>query len=289
MHTIPYLRTQTELLADIEALVRDTSNARWSEAEIYLAINMALLTWADKVKLPYLYTISGGYTAETYEYDLPAYIRPPIYPEVYRLEPYYEEWPITAGRHWQELPGWELVPNDSGTLTLRVYHPRTLEGQLWFYAPNSRVPLTPPTTSGSTSSTATTMTLDSAVDVDDVGIVKCEAEYMAVAVTGRAAATTTLTILQHGLYGSTAATHNSGSTVTWCVGADTLSLYQLLYNQARSILAQMPLFGGSTKERAEYEKLMGYYQQLADEYWQRYAPARPSTSIRLNRKVFALR
>lgn len=284
--TTPYLRTQTELLADIEALIRDSSNVRWTEAEIYRAINLALLTWHDKVKFERTYTITDGWVAGTYAYTLPAYVRPPIFPELLRQLPNNEWGAVTGTSRWQDVVGWELVGN-----SLRLYAaPRTGQGQVVFYAPNSRVPLpTLPTTNAQIVAADTSVTMGSAVDIDDVGYVKINAEYISYTGVTRASATTTLLNLTRALNGSTAATHNSGSTVTWCVAADSMSLYSFLYDQVRSILSGLPLSDGSTHERLNYEKMMGYFENRAAIFWQQYHPIRRTSPLTLNRRALSLR
>lgn len=289
--TLPYIRTQKQILDDLEALIRDTANGRFTELEIYLAVNQGLTRWADKVKVLYLYNLPGSYAAGTKEYTLPAYIRPPIFPEVHLPSPYYEHAIESYSYEWRDLVGWDMQPNGAGANVLTVYNPRSEAGRVWFYAPNSRVPTTNPlpTTSGSTSDTATSMTLGSAVDIDDVGTVKVGAEYLSYAGVTRNAATTVLNNLVRGLYGSSPATHDSASTVTWCVAADRLSLYDQLHNQARAVLAAMPQFNASTHERAIYQQLLQYFQQQADAYWQTYSQPRRQAPVRLNRATFAFK
>lgn len=287
--TTPYIRTQAELLADIEALIRDTSNARFTDAEIYRAINHALMVWADKVKLLYQYALPNGFAAGTKEYTLPRYIRPPIFPEIYLPNPYFEHAVESYSYEWRDVQGWDLQPDGATTSTLTVYNPRSELGQVWFYAPNSRVPTTSPTTNESITDTGVTLRLNGHVDIDDVGIIKVDAEYISYTGVGRVGATTLLSGLVRGLYGTTAASHEASTTVLWCVGADTLSLYNQLYNQVRAVLAEMPQFDGSTHERSIYQQLMGYYQNLADEYWATYAPQRRVAPQRLNRASYAFR
>lgn len=289
--TVPYLRTQTELLADIEALQRDPTNLRWSDAEIYRAINQAMMTWFDKVKLPRAYTITDGFVASTYGYDLPSYMRPPIFPQLSRRIP-FDEYRLSESTTstWQDVPGWETEPNSSGGLTLKLLGaPRTMDARVLWYAPNSRVPLTIPTTSGSTAANATSLLIGSAVDVDDTGYVKVDAEYMSYSGVTRAASTTTLLNLVRALNGSAAAIHNTASNVTWCVAVDTMRLYELLYDQVRSILNALPLTDGGTHEVSRYEKMMGYYKQLADQYWPIYKPVRKTHNLTLSRRALSLR
>lgn len=289
--TIPFLRSQTELLADIEAQMRDTNNERWSEAEIYRAINQALLTWKDKVTNPFVFTITGGWLGSDYDYVLPNYVRPPLYPQLKRLVP-YNEYDIldSSTSTWQNLVGWELESDGAGGLAIRWSGPpRTLDGRVLFYAPNSRVPLTLPVTSGSTAADATTVVLSTVVDVDDVGFVKIEGEYKAYAGLTRGTSTTTLLNIVPALYGTSAAVHDSGSTVTWCVGVDNMGLYYLLYRQVKALLNEYKLVHGGVQETSRYEKMMGYHQGMADTWFATYKPSRPSPKLVLNRKAVLLR
>ena len=286
----PYIRSQSDLLAELNVLVRDGSNTRWTAAEKYAALNQVLMTWAELVKLEHIYTISGGWQAATYEYALPSYVRPPIYPELLRRVPDIAYTVLGVTTKWQDVPGWELVSDGNGGQVIRLSAPpRTLDGQVAFYSPNSRVPTTIPVTSGSTSSTATTMLISTAIDIDDVGYIKCESEYIAYYGVTRGASTTTLNNLIRGLNGSTAATHAGGSSVYWCVGVDDLRLWRLLFDQWKSSLAELFLQDGGTHERAAYQQNLGFYSQLAANFWAGYSPKRRSSGPIANPRVSAFR
>lgn len=289
--TVPYLRTQSELLTELGVKMRDTGHTRWTSAEKYAALNEVLMTWHEMVRFPHIYTISGGWVASTYDYALPAYVRPPVHPQLLRRLPYDEFFVESTTSSWQDIPGWEVEPDGSGASVLRLYAPpRTLEGRVLFYAPNSRVPTgTLPTTSGSTAADATTMLLGSAIDVDDTGYVKVNAEYMMYAGVTRAAAATTLLNLVRALNGSSAAIQATASTVTWCVAMDTLSLDSLLFNQWMSYMHAYFLQDGGVHERANHEKSMGWYQQMADAFWPSYRPIRKSSGLTLSRRALSLR
>jgi hypothetical protein len=289
--TIPYLRTQTELLTEVKVLVRHSVSTRWSDAEYYSALNGVLYTWAEHVKMPFVYTLSGGWLAHDFDYALPSYIRPPIFPQLLRKVPHDDYVTDSLTSTWQDIPGWELEPDGSGGNVLRLHAPpRTQEARVLFYAPNSRVPTgSLPTTSGEISSTATSVVLGSAVDIDDVGHIKINAEYISYAGVTRAASTTTLLNLVRGLNGSAAATQATASTVTWCVGMDTLGLMRLLFDQWISYLHAYYLQDGGTHETDRHEKSMGYYAQLAMNFWPTYAPVRKRHKLTLNRKSYMLR
>jgi hypothetical protein len=288
--TIPYLRTQTELLTEMKVKARLGSTGRWTDAEYYSALNDILYTWADHVKLPRVYTITDGFQASEFGYDLPVYIRPPIIAQLSRRKPYYEYQIESTTSTWQEAPGYAVEPNDSGGLTLRLFSPpRSVEARVLYFAPNSRVPLTLPVTSGSTSSTATSVLLSTVVDCDEVGTIKINSELMHYSGKDVTTSTTTLNNLVRALSGTVAATHDTGSTVTWCIGMDTMSLQSLLFNQWRSAMAQYYIMDGGTHEISRYEKALGYYDQQAANYFATYKPQRPKPGLGLNQKAFGLR
>lgn len=288
--TIPYLRSQADLLAEVKVLTRLGTSGRWEDTELYAALNQVLMTWADKVLIPHVYTISGGWVAGTYEYALPAYARPPYFVELKRSVPYNNYVADSLTSHWQEVPGWEVISDGAGGQVIRLFNPpRTVDGQVHYYSPNSRVPSAVPTTSGSTSSTATTMLLGSAIDVDDVGYVKCESEWMAYYGVTRGSATTTLNNLVRALFGTTAATHAGSTSCYWGVAVDTPSLWRVLYDQWRSVIAAMYLNDGGTHETERYEKMLGYYDQVALNFWAGYRPHRKTASVGLNQRAYSLR
>jgi hypothetical protein len=287
--TIPYLRTQSELLTEIKAKTRLGATARWDDDQYYYALNEILYTWADHVKLPRIYTITDGFQASEYGYDLPAYIRPPVIPQLLRRKPYHEYQIESTTSSWQEPPGYEVEPNATGGLTLRLFAPpRSVEARVLYFAPNSRVPLTLPTSSGEIMADAVDLALDDVVDVDDVGTVKIDGEYISYSGIERTLSTTVLLNLVRGLNGSAAATHED-ATVNWCVGMDTMSLQGLLFNQWRSFMAAYFIQDGGTHEISRYEKALGYYDQMAANYFATYKPQRPKPGLGLNQKAFGLR
>lgn len=289
--SIPYLRSQADLLTEIKAKVRLGSTSRWSDAEFYHALNEVLYTWSSYVKLPHLYTIVGGWQADTFEYALPDYARPPFVPELLRRIPHEDHVADNLTQRWQEVPGWDVLADGSGGQVIRLHAPpRTVEGRVWFYAPNSRVPTgSAPTTSGSTSDTATTMTIGSAIDVDDVGYIKVNAEWLSYAGVTRGASTTVLNNLVRGLYGTTAATHNTSSNVYWGVAMDDMRLLAILFDMWKTLLHAYYIQDGGVHETGRHEKAMGYYDQKTLNFLATYKGKRQSQGLTLNRKVFALK
>jgi hypothetical protein len=290
--SIPYLRSQVDLLAELNVAVRDGSNVRWTAVEKYAALNQVLQTWADKVMLPHRTTITDGWVSGTQDYALPSYARPPFYPELLRSVPFYNYVSESLANNWQDVPGWEVVPDGSGGQVLRLFSPaRNVEARVSFYAPNSRVPTTIPVTTGSTSASATTTVIstDIGAAIDDVGYIKCEGEWMGYAGVDRTATTTTLNNLTRALYGTAAAVHAGGSSVAWGVAMDDGRLHRLLLDMWRSALHSYFIQDGGTHERGMHEKGLGYYDSLAAWLQTSYRPKRQSQGLILNSKVFALR
>jgi hypothetical protein len=288
--SIPYLRTQAELLTEMKVKTRLGTPARWTDPEYLHALNEVVYTWSDHVKLPRLYTLPEGWRPSQYEYALPSYIRPPLIPQLLRRRPYTDYAVEATTASWQDLPGWETEGNATGGLTLRPHAPpHGLQGRVLYYTPNSRVPLTVPVTSSTVNPTDTIVSLTGAVDVSDCGHIKIEAEYMSYAGVLRDAATTTLTNIVHGLYGSTAATHLPGVQVQWVIAMDTMSLQALLFNQWRAYMAAYFLQDGGSHELSRFEKSLGYYDSLAANYFMTYKSQRRRPGLTLNSKTYALR
>lgn len=290
--TLPYLRTQAELLTEVKVKTRLGSPAKWSDTEYYTALNEIIMSWADKVQLPHVYTISDGFLAGEFEYDLPSYIRPPIFPELLRRLPYRDFLVESTTTRWQEVTGFDVSPNSSGGLTLRLYAPpRAGEAQIVWYAPNSRVPLDLAACDlfSGVSTSATTLTIDAVVDVDDVGYVKINTEWIGYAGVTRGSATTTLNNLVRGVNGTTAATHQTNDDVFWGVGFDDVRLMKLLHDQWRAYMAAYFLQDGSVHETERYEKQMGFYEQAAVNFWPTYKPHRRTYNMTLGSKALVLR
>lgn len=289
MDTIPYLRDQASLLAEAKVKTRLGSTNRWTDAEYYTALNEVLLTWADHVKMPHIYTIASGWQASTYDYALPSYVRPPIRAELLRRIPYYEYEVESTTATWQEVPGYDVKPDGEGGQVLHLFAPpRSVDARIIYYSPNSRVPTTVPSTTGVLDDDDTSVQIDEAVDVDDVGFIKIGSEWMSYQGVTRGASTTTLNNLTRGLNGTTAAQHLNGVDVLWGVAADTLSLYKLLFDQWKAYLHAYYIQDGGTHETGRHEKAMGYYDQMAANYFATYRPQRRRGGLTLNRKTFAM-
>jgi hypothetical protein len=101
----------------------------------------------------------------------------------------------------------------------------------------------------------------------------------------RGSTTTVLNNLVRGLYGTTAAVHNTASTVYWGVSVDDMRLYNQLYDQVQAYLYRRLISDGSVHESGRYQGLMQYAQERADVFWRMYAPVRPAPVLTFNRKM----
>ena len=264
--------------------MRDTAPARWTAAETYRCLNEALLLWGHKATMARLYTVSGGWVAGDFDYDLPVYMRGAIRPQQRRIRDRFIELPVSDATTytWVDVGGWEIEPNATGGSTLRLTAPYSVEGRIIWFGPNGAVPVTVPTiTTANIDSDDTSVILSAAVDVEDSGIVKIDSEYIAYSGVTRGTSTTTLSNLVRALYASTAATHTTTTSVYWCVGAGDLRFFSGLYDQIRANLHQMFLTNGAESEKRIHEKMMVKLEQAANQKMSMIAPEHPAPRMRL--------
>lgn len=225
------------------------------------------------MSIPQLYNLPSGFTAGTYEYTIPSYVGNNFRP--YIKSAITNQFGIVLDSDdtytWTELTGWTVEPQTDGTRKLRLYStPYTDDGRLIWYAPNGPVPAqaTLPTLGANISTTtATTLTLTAApsTPVGETGYLKIDNEYMFYAGVNRS--TWVLSNLVRGLFGSTAATHNSAATVNWCIAVDDDRLWTQLEEQSVARLHYLLLHRGTVEDRDNHERIMGWAQDRADKFW----------------------
>lgn len=270
------VRSQTDLANELEILLDDTSNARWSVAQHYAAINHGLMDWGRRVLVPYLYTLPTGFTAGTSEYALPAYMDgfirlQQLMPVAPMTEPTGEE----TDSVWVDVDFHNTYPTSTGGRNLRLnYDPMSVSARIIWYAPNSMVPLTAtlPVTSAEIAGGATSVTLTTKPTIGKSGYIKIDAEWISYAGVTEAATTLTLTNLVGGLFGTTAATHSSGATVTWGVAVHRTDLFAQLQYRCLAFLMALKLNNIAPTERMNYRDQMLYYTQRADDMLRSVAP-----------------
>ena len=216
----PVVRTQAQLLADVEARLRDTGNSRWTDAELMRAINDGLTAWHGRVLTPFLYafTLTEGERV----YALPAYMTELMLVQAERGQD-TDVW-------WTDLQ-FDVEPDGEGGQQLRlVKKPAAGDGRIIWWGANGHLPATAPTVhTGGITDASTSLTLSASVDVGRSGYVKVGAEVMAYAGTTDDGTRTTLTNLTRGALGTTAAAALAGVTVYFCVAAPEPRLWEQLY------------------------------------------------------------
>lgn len=267
---------------------------RWTDAQIYAAISLALQSWQGRVRTPYLYTIPDGWVSGTYEYTLPDYIEAKTVQPQARVSPF--DWIdgfVVEGREtWTDILAFDVEPASTGGSVLRLHYsnPRSSvvgasdEGRvLWWGAPGP-VPTATPTLSAGIDADDTSMTIASKPIIGRVGYTKIGTEWIQYSGYTEGATTLTLTNLVRGLNGTTAASHSTSDSAVWGVSLETMALATHLYNNTLMYLMQMYLMNPSSREAGQYEKLLVLLQSNVDKFWKGWKPSRPMR-IRLSRQA----
>lgn len=279
-----YLRTQADLLSDIENSLIDTTNARWSNNQIYRAINVALESIAGRVQLPRLYTISGGFTTGTYEYTIPAYVGDNFVPMVQVTDtPLLSS---VSSTNWVRIPFWDVEPSATGTRTMRLSaSPYTAAARLIWYAPNGPVPYEdggnalPKLAATMTTSTATILLDGLELDIYPAGWVKIDNEWMSYTGVTHSATATTLSGVLRAQYNTTAATHDgtgTPATVYFGVAVDDTRLWRVIRDLTLLELHLLQLHRGTNEDRGNHERIMGFLETRCNNFWRTsgYIPER---------------
>ncbi len=289
IYVVPHLRTQLTLLGDIEIRLRDTSNARWSDAELYASLSDACLRWSGRVSIPFIYTISGGWVEGTYEYTLPEYMGKRIQPQRRIVHTYGVDDEESNEYVWADVLGWSIEPDSSGGHVLRLENNEGIDGavsdaRILWWGEQGPLPSTIPTVQTTINSTDTSLILSAIVNVGPSGYVYVGTEWIQYSGFTDNGTYTTLTNLVRAINGSTAASHNSAVSVYFGVALPELRLTENLYHQAMANAHAYGLTDVNETERTRYEWNMRYYQQLADEFWMRWTPT-VSPRMRLTRRA----
>ncbi len=263
------------------------SGSRWTDAEIYRAINDALLTWYGRVSVPHVYVLPDGWTAGTYEYALPDYINArSVVPQMRSTRAYDSFGELRTGADvWVDIPGWRIEPEvGNGRILKFDISPYSSEARLLWFGHNGMLPISAPVTSGSTAADATSMILAAEVDCYDYGWVKVNGEWMQFAGVTRGS-TTTLQRLVRGMpQGKAAAVHNDGSTALFGVAMPRLELYKCLLDQVAMNLHELFLGTAAPRETQLHQQMVGFYQDRIRMFWRSWQPTR-QTRIVIDRSM----
>lgn len=270
-----YLRSQTQLLADMQVRLRDSGQARWTDTELTHALNRAIEQWHGRVSIVDSYELPNGWPNDQFEVTLEDWLPDDVQPQA--------QWPVdpllpneTTLSTWKDISSYAVEPAGDGTRTLRLNMvPYNGQLRLHYRARNGRLPTGSPALSSGITATDTSLTVDESLpEIERVGWVKCGAEWIGYRGVTVGSSTTTLTNLVRGLSDTTAATHDSAAAVAWGVGAPNWALFQQLLDQASAYAHEYNLTDGSPKERDLHERMLSYYQGRADMFWRKHTPSR---------------
>lgn len=273
-----FLRTQTSLIGMIRSMMRDAGGVRWTDAEMYTAVNLALDVWASRVSAPMLYALSGYEPGDAV--TLPGYIRPPVQPQVQ----------YAGSEEWVDVPDWTAPPDDTDRLTLSMEAGSGVQAAriLWRFR-NGYVPTTLPTLDEDIDADDDELIFVGVQEIGDAGYIKIDDEWIQYAGVERESGETTLLNLVRGVNGTTPASHAGlvpaspgppivpavpGATITGGIAAPTTDLWVQLFDQAAVFAHEMFLGNASPQERDAHERAISYHTNRADMFWRRYAPAR---------------
>jgi hypothetical protein len=270
-----YLRTQVEILADVRNRMRDGSSSRWTDTEIYRALNDALLTWHGRVGVPHVYTIPGGWIAGQYAYALPTYINAnTCTPQMRRVADGYVRY-LTNEDTWEDVPGWRIEPDSNNNRVMRFdVSPYSTDARILWYGFNGPVPTTVPTLKTAITGTATSLTLNGQVDCGDYGWLKIDDEL--IQFSGRSGETDiTLSNLVRACTGGGAALpHSANVPVKFGVAFPKTELFRVLLDQMFVFLHELYLSDGSPRELTHHQQMIGFYTDRVSAFWRNWTPIR---------------
>tara|TARA_R110000868_G_scaffold21307_3_gene88535 strand:- start:6489 stop:7355 length:867 start_codon:yes stop_codon:yes gene_type:complete len=281
-YTTPTLRTRTQLIEGIEHRQRNRGNRRWSDGEIARALNDSLLTWSGRVSIPYVYTITAGWVAGTYEYALPSYIPGKMVPQRRVQTPYVNSDGSTTTYVWADVLGWGLEADGSGGQLLRTEFDEGLAGttnsaRILYWAAPGQLPEEDalPTLNANITSSETSLVLSAVYDVAAIGYVKIGSEWLQYAGVTDDGSNTTLSNLVRG----TAASHTQGDEIDFGVGVPDVRLFSQLQQQTIANLHALTLTDAPGQETEHHKWQMQWRQQMADAFWASWAPRAPMMKL----------
>ena len=267
-----YLRTQSDLLEELEIRMRSTSNDRWSTAELYVALNATIRRWARRVKVPFIYTITDGWTGTTFTLSLPDYIDPRFIRPQISTEANDENVDIVSDYEtYVDVPGYSVEPSGNSNVLRLNTIPYAADGRIIFWASPGHIP----SSLGKVLADSTTSMTVTIADMrlPDVGYIKVGNEWIQYAGMTSSGTVATLSNLVRSIDGTTTATHAENAEVNWGVPADHMDLYEQMMSQSAAVLYMMFLTDAAPAERDKFQWNMRYAQQMADEYWASYTSA----------------
>lgn len=260
--------------------MRDTANARWTDAEIYATINEALFSWQGRV-LPANMYLSISLDSGRNGYALPSYVHPPVRVQFSSISPddwsaSYEAGASTDDVVWTDAVGWSLE-NTADAYVLRFHHtpPDCVARIIWCAdlgpVPTAAVTLTGgwdgATTTNPLTAAQTSMVLGTVLQLPMSGWVLIEQEWIQYAGIDVGAEATRLDNLVRGANNTTAASHAAGVAVVFGIPATNPALYTQLIDQTRALLHALYLTNGAPGETTRHQQMTNFYLQKAEGFW----------------------
>ena len=271
------IRKQSDIYSGILARNRDSSNERWSKAEVYNAINDALDEWRGRVSVPVTYTLSSY--GDDHYYDLPAWMTGTVEVQQYIYSDEYEN-DTSGDGQWVIVPSSYTQHNASGTRQLVVPYPTEYDsGRILTWIQNGPLPNATITLSSDITASDTSMTVgtsDTGYDLEDAGYVIVDNEWIFYAGLDRSSYPTSLVLsgLVRGQEGTTAASHDASDTVEWGVAVEDARLYEVLRAQVYAKMHELFLTDASPKEIDTHQWMMRWNDQKVRNFWRSYMPAK---------------
>ena len=267
-----YLRTQAELIAELERSLNDSNHELGTPAQLLDSLNDGLRNWAKRVVTPQIYPLD--FASGIFEYALPSYLRAPFVVQIKStvFGVFGEQSDADTNTYtWGTVAGYDIEPDGLGGNVLRLQaYPYAQAGRILWYADNGPVPTSAVTLSSdiTAADTSIALTVAGAPDINQSGYFKFESEWASYSsLTRTSDSAYTATGCVRGLYGTLPAAHVATTVVQWGVAADDMRLWTQLLDHARAYVHSINLHKSTSEDGSRHEKLMSYYQTKADNFW----------------------
>ena len=268
MYNVPFVRTQADLLAEVREYLRDSASAKWTDKELYRAMNMALAEWGQRVSYQRVYSISGGFSDATFEYTLPGYISGNIIVQVKE----------SGALDWANVLGFRVHVDAAFGSTLTLDDPQTGSGRIIYRAYNGPIPVVPLTLLGNfTGGTDTSILMNnlSLYPIARVGYFGFSGtaiyEYAGTSDDSLGKAVRLSNVTTTPFFG-----HNESASTTetmyFCIAAPDASVFNQLIYQTLSNAHGMFLTNAPAQETEHHQWQMQWWGQKATEFWRGRIP-----------------
>ena len=261
-----HLRPQTELLAGLKRLTRDTTAVTWSETEMTNAINDALTAWAGRISVPMVYAPGTAWPDNT------LYVILPIYMEARNVELRMRDNDASA---WVSMNMARIFTQTTTAHALQIPWVSDMQYEVLFYVENKQLPTTLPTLDAACGATDVTISVSPAVMmVAPAGWLRIDSEFVSYTGIESSATNTAFSGLGRAANYSTGASHLISTSVEFCVAANGVDSFAQLYDGALARLYELALADSSSTEQPFLERMTSFYSGRSEAYWKRFQVGR---------------